>query len=208
MIHSFFVSYDYHPSPHSPPQTSSTAPLHLTFPPPGLYASVTTCADYRKNEPEGLGMRLLSFIIILTLLSGCSSKEYYQALTAQYNAVQRTTAQPVQLVNHTWTEADGTSHALIVNQPACGNQRLELPHIPASGEIGFKYFDRVLGILERALPWLAFLTGGGGRSDSSTTYQMGDHSAVVTTKGDSSPIDYQVPFAPPEEPELPEVPTE
>jgi len=151
-------------------------------------------------------MRLFLSLLICFALTGCSSKEYYQALTAQYNAVQRTTAQPVQLVNHTWTDPGGSTHTLIINQPTCGNQRLELPHIPAPGEIGFKYFDRTLGTLERALPLLAILTGGGGRSDSSTTYQMGDHSTVVTTKGDSSPIDYQVPFAPQEEPEMPEVP--
>ena len=153
-------------------------------------------------------MRLFLPIIIFALLfTGCTSKEYYEAVKAQYDAVKRVESKPVELVNHTWTETDGTTHTLIINQPACGSQQIELPHIPAPGEIGFKYFDRTLGTMERVLPWLAILTGGGSRSDSSTTYNMGDHSTVVTTRGESSPIDYQVPFAP-EEPEMPEVPAE
>ena len=154
-------------------------------------------------------MRHLSLTIIFALLTGCSSKEYYQALEAQYKAFDPSKQQAVQLVNHSWTETDSTSHTLIVNQPRCSGDQPKIVPIPAPWQGAYKFYDHTLGTAERFLPWLAILSGGGGgRSDSSTTYTMGNNSTVVTTQGDSSPVDYQaIPFLPEPEVEA-EVPAE
>jgi len=76
-------------------------------------------------------MRHLSLTIIFALLTGCSSKEYYQALEAQYKAFDPSKQQAVQLVNHSWTETDSTSHTLIVNQPRCSGDQPKIVPIPA-----------------------------------------------------------------------------
>ena len=100
-------------------------------------------------------------------------------MQAQYEAVGRTQPQPVQLVNHTWTEPGGTTHTLIVNQPQYGGASgSQVAAIPAPWEGAYRFYDRTLGAAERWLPFLALMRNSS--SSQSTIYNIGGDGTVVS----------------------------
>ena len=145
------------------------------------------CPTINEKGEKGEKMKVKLTVLACLMLSGCASEAYYKALEAQAN---RPEPPPVQLVNHKWTDSSGHVQQLVVNQPQCpGIPSQQIAAIPAPWDGTYKFFDRILGAVERNFPWLYLLTGGG--AGPSTTYHIGGDGTINTTHGDGAGIAYQ-----------------
>ncbi len=143
----------------------------------------------------------LLFVIVLALLSGCASDEYYKSLTAQFNLQMKqleldekrlAKQKSVPLVNHSWVDIDGNTHSLIVNQPAGNNQvKQQKPvfQIPSPWEGTFKFFDRTLSTAERIFPFAYSAKKSGNNKSYNNIYNLGDNNKFQNTAGNNSPTD-------------------
>ncbi len=143
-------------------------------------------------------MKTAIAIMALVLLTGCASDAYYQSLTAQFDAqvkeyelrqarLEKEQAMP--LVDHRWTDIEGNTHSIVVNQPVVqlqdDRQRPQFK-IPAPWEGWFSIFDRTLSFGERMLPsYLSFLALDNDEDSSGDTniYNSGKDNNFMLTDG-------------------------